>query len=292
MGDANVGKFYKVGVSYIDKFGTSESLQSVATTAVESVNDRPTGLPVIKNAITENSTLEAVTTAIKDNDGLGSYSYEWQVATTGAANASWTGVGTAQTYTVATNLANQFLRLKVQYTDQQGTTETLYTAAKKIATQNLTRTGSVSDDSLAGMSGKDILSGLAGDDILSGGAGDDTLIGGADIDVLIGGLGKDIFRYLSSSDAPTSGLEIISDFVSGVDKIDLKAIDAKSTTSANDTFTFLSSAPSEGNAHGVVWFEVQDGNGILYGSTNTDTSPEFQIQLTGVSSILVGDLVL
>jgi hypothetical protein len=293
LSDAQVGKFYKVGVTYTDKFGTLESLESDPTIAVVNVNDRPTGAPAITGRISEGQTVSAVITSIKDNDGLGTFSYAWQTATT-AASSLWQEVGTATTYTVAGDLANQFLRLRVTYTDGQGTTEVLTTTARKIATTNQTLTGTSADNTLIGMSGNDTLSGLEGNDILFGGNGNDTLIGGSGIDTLTGGAGRDIFRYLSSNDAMVDfSIETITDFVSGTDKIDLKAIDAKTGTTADDTFTFLGlTAPTEANANGVVWFSTQNGNSILYGSTNIDAVPEFQIQLTGVSSILASDLVL
>jgi hypothetical protein len=293
LSDAQVGKFYKVGVTYTDKFGTRESLESDPTIAVVNVNDRPTGAPAISGRISEGQTVSAVITSIKDNDGLGTFSYAWQTATT-AASSLWQEVGTATTYTVAGDLANQFLRLRVTYTDGQGTAEALTTTARKIATTNQTLTGTSADNTLTGMSGNDTLLGLEGNDILFGGNGNDTLIGGSGLDTLTGGAGRDIFRYLSSNDAMVDfSIETISDFVSGTDKIDLKAIDAKTGTTANDTFTFLgSTAPTEANANGVVWFSTQNGNSVLYGSTNLDAAPEFQIQLTGVSSILASDLVL
>ena len=42
------------------------------------------------------------------------------------------------------------------------------------------------------------------------------------------------------------------------------------------------------NANGAVWLE----KGILYGSNDRDTAAEFQIQLVGVTELLVTDLIL
>jgi hypothetical protein len=55
----------------------------------------------------------------------------------------------------------------------------------------------------------------------------------------------------------------MSDFVSK-GKIDLKANDAKSTTSVNEVFTFLNSEPTESNVNSAVWFEALDIRGVLY----------------------------
>jgi Ca2+-binding RTX toxin-like protein len=66
-----------------------------------------------------------------------------------------------------------------------------------------------------GGAGNDILMGVAGSNsTLSGGAGRDLLIGGSGADVLTGGEGADVFRW--SSDDLLSGLDIITDFTSGV----------------------------------------------------------------------------
>ena len=63
--------------------------------------------------------------------------------------------------------------------------------------------GNASDNALFGANGADKLSGEAGDDTLAGGAGNDTLTGGA---------GADVFVL-------SAGLDTISDFATGVDRI-------------------------------------------------------------------------
>ncbi|WP_375214425.1 M10 family metallopeptidase C-terminal domain-containing protein, partial [Aquabacterium sp.] len=62
-----------------------------------------------------------------------------------------------------------------------------------------------------GTSGRDTLTGTAGDDIFVGGTGADTLTGGA---------GRDIFVYRTLRD----GIDQITDFVPGTDRIDLSEV--------------------------------------------------------------------
>ncbi|MDF9718165.1 M10 family metallopeptidase C-terminal domain-containing protein, partial [Serratia marcescens] len=67
----------------------------------------------------------------------------------------------------------------------------------------------------------DILSGGAGNDMLFGGTGNDILIGGLGIDRLSGGEGADTFVFNSYDESRAATPDWITDFVSGVDKIDL-----------------------------------------------------------------------
>ena len=87
-----------------------------------------------------------------------------------------------------------------------------------------------SDDTIYGGAGNDHIVGKAGNDILYGGAGDDRLIGDSGDDVLSGGLGNDILtgdRHGKGGGADIfilsafEGLDTITDFEIGIDKISL-----------------------------------------------------------------------
>jgi Ca2+-binding RTX toxin-like protein len=92
------------------------------------------------------------------------------------------------------------------------------------------RSGS-GNDMLYGGTGNDRLEGGTGDDKLMGEAGNDRLDGGAGNDWLYGGAGNDVFAF-----AEGGGKDLVGDFVSGQDKIDLSAFGlgsmAKLATSA------------------------------------------------------------
>jgi Ca2+-binding RTX toxin-like protein len=78
--------------------------------------------------------------------------------------------------------------------------------------------GGAGDDTLNGLSGNDVLRGDAGNDQLFGGAGNDRLTGGAGTDMLFGGEGADTFVL-----ARGMNLDVLTDFETGVDKLDLSA---------------------------------------------------------------------
>jgi Ca2+-binding RTX toxin-like protein len=99
--------------------------------------------------------------------------------------------------------------------------------------------GEAGNDRLYGDSGNDRISGLEGQDVLSGGTGNDTLFGGDDhdvlmgdegndkldggdgADVLMGGAGADTFEFSYTSAPLTGYADIIVDFETGVDVIEI-----------------------------------------------------------------------
>ena len=90
--------------------------------------------------------------------------------------------------------------------------------------------GGAGNDALIGGDGDDALDGGAGNDFLAGGDGDDTLRGGADTDFLVDGPGDDdlyggdgVDFFIFSPVAGTGGSDVILDWSSAEDRIDLSA---------------------------------------------------------------------
>ena len=169
--------------------------------------------------------------------------------------------------------------------------------------ENLTLTGSTAingmGNSLAnvikGNGAENLLSGGAGADSIYGGLGNDTLIGGLGKDLLAGGDGKDTFGFngLSEMGIFSSTWDVISDFVRGQDKIDLRTLDADEVLVGVQAF----SAPVVGGSFSGVFANPRDLyfdsiGAILYGNTDQDSAAEFAIQLTWVSTLTTADLFL
>ncbi len=108
--------------------------------------------------------------------------------------------------------------------------------------------GGAGHDSLIGGAGNDWLNGGAGHDYIDGddldaNGGDDTIIGGLGGDTMIGRGGRDTFVFRSVADfGYDPGIDrpdVIGDFEVGLDKIDLRQIDANTRVAGNQAFEFV-----------------------------------------------------
>lgn len=156
-------------------------------------------------------------------------------------------------------------------------------------TANLSGTGTAANNRITGNDGRNKLSGLAGNDILSGGVGNDVLVGGAGRDILVGGSGNDVFDFNALAEL---GVGTTSDDIrdwDGGDVIDLRTIDANTTTAGDQAFTFRGSNAFTGSG------QVRYQNGVLQFNTDADLAAEFSIVITGTppAILVVGnDLLL
>jgi len=265
LGDSDVGKYVRVNVSYTDKLRTAESVAGEPSALIANVNDKPIGVPTISGRFIEGETLTANTSRIKDADGLGSFSYQWQTSTD---KKTWVDAGTDATFQLSGTSAKQFVQLITTYTDGNGTVESLKSATSAaIATKALT---------LLGGDGSDTLTGWSGADRITGGGGADTLTGGA---------GADIFIYRSVDDSLPTSFDNILDF-SAADKIDLKGIDAMTSRAGDQAFAFS----QNGAAKNAVWWDA----GTLYGDNTGDAAADFAIyvNLVGLSDVKVSNIIL
>jgi serralysin len=148
-------------------------------------------------------------------------------------------------------------------------------------------TGDNLDNVIDGAAGNDGLYGLGGNDTLIGGAGGDTLIGGLGADTQYGGEGADIFRFDTSADSMPGGYDTIMDFMSGVDIIDLRLIDANGTMPNDQSFNFIG-----GNAFTGTAGELMFLSGFLSGDTNGDLQTNFEVYFVGVETLYDSDFFL
>ena len=117
-GQANVNTTTNGGVS---------SQSDTASISITPLNDAPTGSVSIAGTIQENAILTASNT-LADADGLGTVTYQWQQSTDGT---NWSNISGAINATLTLNNAQsgKFVRTQASYTDQQGTAETIASAA-------------------------------------------------------------------------------------------------------------------------------------------------------------------
>jgi Ca2+-binding RTX toxin-like protein len=129
------------------------------------------------------------------------------------------------------------------------------------------------NDLMLGNRGRDQFEGDAGQDSIDGGDGKDTLSGGLDRDTLTGGKEADHFVYFDvvESKAGATQRDYITDFTHGTDKIHVRAIDANTTKTDDQSFKF--------DARGTKNTEVV--RVISAGTSSTSRAP----RTTGRSSI-------
>jgi Ca2+-binding RTX toxin-like protein len=146
-------------------------------------------------------------------------------------------------------------------------------------------------DRLSGGDGADRLQSGGGRDALSGGSGRDLLVGGLGQDSLTGGSGADRFRFDDrDTGAARSRADTILDFRGNVgDRIDLRRIDADTSTSRDDAFTFVGTAEFTGA--GQVRYQKSSTDTWILLNTDADSSPEAVIRLKGAMDISEGWLL-
>ncbi len=241
-------------------------------------NSPPTGSVIINGTPQQNQTL-TVSNTLADANGLGTISYQWLKdgqAITGA---------TQTTYMLTANDVDKAISVKASYTDLQKFAESVTSAATVPVIPALSTKPTIGNDLLTGTTKNDVLSGLDGND---------TLIGGLGADMLTGGLGADVFKFTSTNDSGITAKtrDVITDFkTSEGDKIDLSAIDANTKLAGHQSFTFIGNdKPFSNDASAQLRFDSV--NHIFYASTNADSTPEFSIQLNGVTSLAQTDFIL
>jgi serralysin len=188
-----------------------------------------------------------------------------------------------------------------------------YTLAANV--ENLVMTGTASSGT--GNALDNVLKGNALSNRLDGGAGNDTLIGGDGVDFLTGGAGADVFvgeinATKTASKLGNISLDVVLDFASGTDKIDLSGIDAILGVAGDQAFKLVKSAnPANageisirnfGNvqaAEAALGFDIDgvDGDSPYSGPVqvvlgNVDGgAPDFAMVFIGVPEILATDFV-
>jgi Ca2+-binding RTX toxin-like protein len=161
-----------------------------------------------------------------------------------------------------------------------------------IGTGNVNGTGNALANDMFGNSGNNTLSGLAGEDILKGFAGADKFIGGAGRDRMYAGADSAVDTFIINGKAE-SGVgstlrDKIYEFVSGTDKVDLRALDADTATDGDQAFAFSNSGPAANS----IWVVDTGTDLIVRGDLNGNTTADFEIQLMGINSVTASDFQL
>ena len=159
--------------------------------------------------------------------------------------------------------------------------------------------GNVDAENIMGDAGNNTFVGSQFKDIINGGAGDDRITGAWSKDLLTGGVGRDVFDYNAKQDSgkTVSSRDVITDFLHGQDKIDLKDIDANLKKTGDQAFKFIGQSAFH-HTVGELHFAKFDNPGKLHdytlveGDINGDGHADFQIELKGLIALSKADFVL
>lgn len=119
------------------------------------------------------------------------------------------------------------------------------------------------------------------DDILTGNNLANVIEGGAGKDIVRGGLGRDTFVFARLTDMSVGpNRDVIVDFTSGVDRIDLWRVDANTSQPGDQSFTYIGASGFSGTPG-----QLRFSGGILSGDVDGNRTADFEIALTGVSTL-------
>ncbi|UPV96478.1 M10 family metallopeptidase C-terminal domain-containing protein [Paracoccus denitrificans] len=130
-----------------------------------------------------------------------------------------------------------------------------------------------------GDAGDDLLGGGDGHDLIEGGDGNDTLVGGRGCDTLVGGLGADVFVFSAPEDLDGS-TDVILDFTSGEDKIDLSGLGL--TSIGTDDF---SSSDIVISVLGPDFF-------VVFVDLDSDRRADLVLEVSGSAGLFASDFLL
>lgn len=105
----------------------------------------------------------------------------------------------------------------------------------------------------------------AGDDHIRTGSGDDRIEGGLGGDTLAAKGGHDVFAYSHVADSAFGGIDLLTDFRSGRDTIDVTGLGADDPALKRQTISFF------GNVGDDTGFAATAGDGVLDAVYHTDT---------------------
>ncbi|WP_165586997.1 M10 family metallopeptidase C-terminal domain-containing protein [Pseudaestuariivita atlantica] len=165
--------------------------------------------------------------------------------------------------------------------------------------------GGEAADNLRGDGGNNMLDGGGVSDRLYGRAGDDTLDGGTGADAIYGNLGADVmtggddagrrdrFIYFQADESGVGAgnRDVITDFVSGEDRIELSRIDAATTLGGKQRFDFVGDAAFTGTA-GELRYEQVGGVTLVQADRDGDGAADMEIELTGNLTLNASDFLI
>ncbi|MGG5817776.1 M10 family metallopeptidase C-terminal domain-containing protein [Falsiroseomonas sp. HW251] len=165
-------------------------------------------------------------------------------------------------------------------------------------------TATFSTANFAGTTGNDTAVGNAlantitmknGDDLVAGGAGDDTIDAGNGADTVSGNAGKDVFVFARGGDMDGNGkVDLFTDFEHGVDRFDLRPIDANTAVTGDQAFAFIGEAAFSAGKPGQLRAAYDSAKNVtvVQLSTDNDAGTEYFFNVAGKHAFTAADFML
>ena len=242
----------------------------------------------LKNIITgndSNNVLDGGAGVDKLIGGLGNDTYIIDLTVAGKLEDAITetgGIDTLQLRGTTTNIAAVTLTLDKAL-------ENLDASATVTSLLNLT--GNTLDNILTGNAANNVLSGLVGNDTLIGDAGNDMLMGGLGLDNLSGGLGNDTFVFDSALNA-SNNVDVITDFTSGADKLQLSAKIFAKVKGVKFSDVFHDTAITDSHVNNYIIYDSSTGI-VSYDADGVGAGAAVQFAtLTGLPTLTATDFTV
>ena len=163
---------------------------------------------------------------------------------------------------------------------------------------NDTANGNLGNDTIDGGIGNDSLRGGKDDDVINGGAGNDVISGDKGYDTLTGDAGADVFTF-ADGDAEYSGsagsyeFDVITDFTTGSDKIDLGPGFSQLLTASEASLEDAIANAQLQVATSLNNYVIGGVGYLIFSSDQTDIDSIIQYtSTTGLLSLNVSDFIL
>jgi Ca2+-binding RTX toxin-like protein len=163
--------------------------------------------------------------------------------------------------------------------------------------------GNAEANKLIGNAGANTIRGFAENDKINGRDGDDRLFGGDGADQITGGLGRDemtggghadifVFDVAAQTGTTDTSRDLIRDFNQAEgDLIDLSGIDTR-PAAGTQAFDFIGMTAFS-SVKGQLRFNQTDADTTrIQGDLNGDGTADFEIELTGLHTLVAGDFLL
>ncbi len=157
--------------------------------------------------------------------------------------------------------------------------------------------GTNSRDNLIGDDNDNVLAGRGGDDSIIGGHGDDTLIGNAGRDTFMDDSGANVYVYSLQSDSYGGEVQYGDAiyFFGDHQKIDLSAVDADTSTTGHQKFSYIGNAAfKDGVAGQIRYYQIagERQDLVIEIDTDLDSDAEMSILLVDCGELRAESFIL